>query len=75
MSSYVVPSIVKPEPVSSNEVVLVASGDLRESANQACWAAQAKMEADVVAAFERKGIKIRRAHPVDAQRQHGLNSS
>ena len=39
MSSYAIPEVVSPEPVAQNEVVLVANGDLRQSANEVCWAA------------------------------------
>ena len=75
MASYKLPVFTAPEPVAANEVVLIASGDLRESANQMCWPAQEKMEAGVIAAFEAEGIKVRRGHPYDAQRGHGFISS
>jgi hypothetical protein len=75
MSSYVLPVVAEPASVGSNEVVLIASGDLRESANQMCWPAQLKMEASIVAAFEAEGIKVRRGHPYDAARGHGFISS
>jgi hypothetical protein len=75
MSNYVLPAFREPEPVSANEIMLVASGDLRESANQMCWPAQAEMEAGVVAAFDAEGIKVVRAHPFDAARGHGFISS
>ena len=39
MSSYAIPEVVSPEAVAQNEVVLVANGDLRQSANEVCWAA------------------------------------
>ena len=51
-------------------VYLVASGDLRLSANQSCWAAQAAMESQVMAAVEREGWKVKRAHPYDPQAKH-----
>jgi hypothetical protein len=75
MSVYALPVILEPAPVQPNEVVLIASGDLRESANQMCWAAQSKMEAGVIAALETEGVKVRRGHPVDAERGHGFISS
>ncbi len=59
----------------TREVVLVASGDLRETANQLGWPAQAALERQVDAAFARHGATIRRAHPVDAGRGHGFISS
>ena len=75
MSVYALPAISEPVPVQPNEVVLIASGDLRESANQVCWTAQSKMEAGVVAALEAEGVKVRRGHPFDAERGHGFISS
>ena len=41
-----------------NEVLLVASGDLRLSANQQCWAAQEEMEAAVSAAVAASGTTL-----------------
>jgi hypothetical protein len=75
MSSYALPTILKPTPALKNEVILIASGDLRESANQVCWPAQAKMEAEVIAAFEAEGVTVRRGHPYDNARGHGFISS
>ena len=43
-------------------VVLIASGDLRDSANRKCWPAQQKMEQDVMAAVRAEGAEIRRGH-------------
>ncbi|MCB9454373.1 MAG: fucose isomerase [Anaerolineaceae bacterium] len=59
----------------TNEIWLVASGDLRESANQTCWAAQADMEARIADAFASEGYTVRRAHPYDPARGHGFISS
>jgi L-fucose isomerase-like protein len=56
-------------------VYLVASGDLRLSANQNCWPAQEAMEKQVMAAVEREGCRIRRAHPYDTERKHGFLDS
>ncbi len=58
-----------------DEVVLVASGDLREAANRLGWPAQATLERAVEAAFERHGVRVRRGHPVDAEAGHGFISS
>ncbi len=55
--------------------VLVASGDLRETANQLGWPAQAQLERDIVAAFARHDVTVERGHPVDAARGHGFISS
>ncbi len=61
--------------MSSQTVYLVASGDLRESANQKCEPAQAAMEAQVVAAVEREGWTVQRAHPFNEQKGHGFIDS
>ncbi len=60
---------------SSKEVTLVASGDLRLSANQNCWAAQEEMEQQLSAALAKKGYSIKRAHGYDPQKKHGLIDS
>ena len=56
-------------------VYLVANGDLRLSANQKCWPAQAEMEAALTAALEREGRVVHRAHPFDPAREHGFIDS
>jgi hypothetical protein len=64
--------VVKP---ASNQVVLVTSGDLRLSANQECWAAQAELERQVKEAFAAEGIEVIRAFPFNEAEQHGFISS
>lgn len=54
---------------------LIASGDLRLSANQKCWPAQERVEQAVVAAIERAGRAVRRGHPYDPARKHGFIDS
>jgi hypothetical protein len=54
---------------------LVASGDLRLAANQNCWPAQEAMEKQVIAAIEREGWSVRRAHPYDPVQRHGFIGS
>jgi hypothetical protein len=54
---------------------LVASGDLRLSANRMCWPEQAKMEASLAKAFKVEGREIVRAHPYDEKKQHGFIDS
>ncbi len=56
-------------------VYLIANGDLRLSANQKCWAQQAKMEAALTAAIKAEGWRVIRAHPYDEARQHGFIDS
>lgn len=61
-----------PAPVGANEVILVASGDLRLSANQMCWPAQADMEQRIGEALAKEGWTVRRAHPYDEALKHGF---
>lgn len=60
---------------SKHEVLLIANGDLRLSANQVCWPAQAEMEADLKKAVEANGFQLRRAHDFDPRHKHGFISS
>ena len=60
---------------AANEVLLVTSGDLRLSANQACWPAQRDMEEKLTAAFAQKGIKVVRAHSYEEKLKHGFIGS
>lgn len=59
----------------SSPIYLVASGDLRLSANQVCWAAQAEVESAVIKAIEANGGNVIRAHAYDAEEQHGFIDS
>jgi hypothetical protein len=56
-------------------IYLVASGDLRLSANQNCEPAQAAMERQIIAAVESLGGKIQRAHPYIEEKKHGFIDS
>jgi hypothetical protein len=56
-------------------VYLIASGDLRLAANQTCEEAQAAMERRVIAAVEREGWRVLRAHPFDKKKKHGFIDS
>src|SRR6188768_4189562 len=57
------------------QVYLVASGDLRMSANQKCWPEQEKMEATLSAALKSEGWSVVRAHPYDKKKKHGFIDS
>ncbi|KUP91595.1 fucose isomerase [Tritonibacter horizontis] len=46
------------------KILLVASGDLRESANLQCWPAQAAMEARLAEVLAEMGHELVRGHPV-----------
>ena len=74
MSSYAIPEVLKPSPVASDEAILVANGDLRLSANQVCWPAQAALERMLTEAFLEEGIKLRRAHAYNPALKHGFIS-
>ena len=54
------------------DICLVASGDSRLPANQACWPAQEALEARVVDAFAALGRRGVRGHPVDPAKRHGF---
>ncbi len=60
---------------ASKTIYLVASGDLRISANQTCWAAQHEMEMALSAALKREGWAVQRAHGFDKVKQHGFIDS
>ena len=75
MPQYTLPVVPAPKRADANEVLLIASGDLRDSANQVCWAAQAEMEAALGQAIERAGFRLTRAHPQDNGDGHGFIGS
>lgn len=75
MSPYTLPQLSSPAPVPENEAILIASGDLRLSANQVCWAAQKDMEKRIVKAFKDEGITVRRGHEYDPVAKHGFIDS
>ena len=69
-------SVVYPgEHVAMKSIYLVASGDLRPAANQNCEAAQAAMEQQVIAAVEKLGGSVTRAHAYDPVKKHGFIDS
>jgi hypothetical protein len=56
-------------------IYLVASGDLRVSANQTCQKEQANMEKLLVAAIEKEGYTVKRGHPYNPEKKHGFIDS
>src|ERR1700677_1872120 len=72
MSSYAVPVLESPAPVVPGEVLLIASGDLRQSANKVCWPAQSEMEKQLTEALRAEGFTLRRAHPYRDDLGHGF---
>jgi L-fucose isomerase-like protein len=57
------------------EILLVANGDLRLSANRMCWPAQKETEEKLIAAIAKLGHTVVRAHEYDAQKEHGFIDS
>ena len=56
-------------------IALIASGDLRNSANRVCWEAQQAMEATLIGAIESFGHSVQRAHQYDPEQGHGFIDS
>jgi len=75
MADYTLPTLSKPEKVKKNQVLLVASGDLRLGANQKCWPAQEAMEQALAKAVADAGYELVRAHPYKAAEKHGFLGS
>jgi hypothetical protein len=73
--SNTVSKVAKPLKAGKKDVLLVASGDLRLSANQECWAAQHEMETALGEAVAACGYRIVRAHPYKADEKHGFLGS
>lgn len=75
MPAYTLPKPVKPKKMKPKQVLLAASGDLRESANRVCWAAQAELEAALRKAVEACGYELVRIHTYDEKVGHGFIDS
>ena len=60
---------------TSKTILLVANGDLRNSANEVCWPAQKAMEQTLAAAVATLGYKLVRAHAYKPAVKHGFISS
>ncbi len=57
------------------KVLMAASGDLRQSANETCWPAQEAMEKKVVEALKTFDVEVERAHAYDPALKHGFIAS
>ena len=64
-----------PKKTPSRTVLLVASGDLRPSANKVCWPAQVAMERAFGRAVARLGHRVVRAHKYKPGEGHGFIGS
>jgi hypothetical protein len=60
---------------SAKTILLIANGDLRQSANEATWPFQAAMEKLLTAAVAKLGYKLVRAHPYKSKLKHGFIGS
>src|SRR6185369_1002122 len=75
MSDYHIPHTTEPPRVGPKDVLLIANGDLRLSANQKCWPAQRAMEEALGKAVADCGYRVVRAHPFKENEGHGFISS
>jgi len=75
MAMYKIPKLSKPSRMKSNQVLLIANGDLRLSANRECWPEQKKMEQVLSRAVADEGRQVVRAHPYKPGERHGFISS
>ncbi|MEM7807560.1 MAG: fucose isomerase [Planctomycetota bacterium] len=60
--SYQTPTLPQPASVPEKTALLIANGDLRDTANAVCWAAQQELESDATDAFQAFGWTLQRAH-------------
>ena len=70
MADYRLPAIGGFKKFKKKQVQLIASGDLRTSANQVCWPAQKAMEEALTRAISSCGYELLRAHPYNESREY-----
>lgn len=75
MTTYTLPAVRRRATASPKTAYLIASGDLRESANVAGWATQVELEAGVTRVLNDLGWHVVRANDVDPETGHGFISS
>ena len=73
--AYEIPTVTKPTKLAKKQILLVASGDLRQTANRKCWPEQEKMEIALGAVLGDLGYELVRAHPYKEDQGHGFISS
>jgi len=74
-ATYAVPKPPRPPKAKKREVILIANGDLRVSANRVCWPAQCEMEAALAAAVKQCGYSLVRVHDTKPAEEHGFIGS
>lgn len=60
---------------SPRTITLIVNGDLRSTANEKCWPAQAAMERQLTKTLADLGWKLERAHPYKPKVKHGFIGS
>lgn len=75
MPDYRVPTSKAHMKLKKKQVQIIASGDLRQSANEKCWPEQEKMESLLGQAISELGYQAIRAHPYKEDQRHGFISS
>ncbi|KZE90065.1 fucose isomerase [Microbacterium sp. TNHR37B] len=73
--TYVLPAPTERPALAPKTAYLIASGDLRESANAAGWPTQVELEAAVTRVLEEFGWTVVRANGVNPETGHGFISS
>lgn len=73
--TYTLPAPAQRPALEPRTAYLIASGDLRESANVAGWPTQVQLEAGVTKVVEALGWRVVRANEVDPATGHGFISS
>ena len=71
---YALPRMAKPPVLGKRQVQLVASGDLRASANEKCWPEQVKMEEALTRRWPR-GVRAGPGPPIQAGRSATASSA
>ena len=75
MTKIQFPIRTKLPKLKKRQVQLIASGDLRLSANQQCWPAQRDMERALTVAIKAEGFQVVRAHRYKPAEKHGFIGS
>ncbi|MBC7724035.1 MAG: fucose isomerase [Burkholderiaceae bacterium] len=70
--AYTLPTLASATSVPPKTAYLIASGDLRESANTAGWPTQHAMEQDITRAFTDIGWTVVRANGIDPELGHAF---
>lgn len=75
MTAYTLPTPASRPTAAPKTAYLIASGDLRESANTGGWPTQVELEAGVTGVLNDLGWTVVRANEVDPETGHGFISS